>query len=89
MAAPSRQTTWRTDDELLQMLDDPAAWTVNGRSGRTLATANSLRDATTEAGRLKTGHRVTAVVRRSGDLVIVFYGQIERLLTLIAAARTS
>jgi hypothetical protein len=81
--ADSRQTTWRTDEQLLAIVDEPSEWTINGLRGKVLSSAGSLRDALLEARRLRV--RITAVVRLTGEPVIVFYGQIDRISALIDA----
>jgi hypothetical protein len=68
------------------MLDVLGLWTVDGGGEKVLSTAECLRDAITEARRLRrVPLRVNAIVRRSDELVIVFSGQIERLVALIKA----
>jgi hypothetical protein len=77
------QDTWRSDEQLLAMLDEPAEWIVNGIARKILATRVSLRDAITEARRLKSSQHVMAVARRSNSRVVMFYAQVDRLITLM------
>jgi hypothetical protein len=86
MADP--KSTSRSDAQLMAMLDDTAAWAVNGPLGQVVVLTASLRDAIEVAGALvDPEERVSALTQRPDDNIIVFRGQIERLLAMIAGTQ--
>jgi hypothetical protein len=72
--------SYRTDEELQVILFETAIWTVNGRNGQVLCRAPSLRRALDRAaGFAASGAVVVALCRLTGDNIIVFEAQAERL----------
>jgi hypothetical protein len=82
--------TTRSDAQLMVILDETAAWAVNGPLGRIVFTAASLRDAIEVAGEIvDPEERVSALTQRPDDVIIVVVrGQIDRLLAMIAGTST-
>jgi hypothetical protein len=76
----------RTDDQLDLILDEVSHWIVNGRQGRALCSAVSLRQATDRAQQYAaSGAVVIAVCRQPRDTIIIFAEQLDRLRRIIAA----
>ena len=70
----------RTDPELNATLDEAAEWAVRGEGGATvLGPAASLRAALALASTL-VGQKIIALTQGPNDRIIVFKGQMERLL---------
>jgi hypothetical protein len=77
------QSNRRTDDELEAILVETADWVVNGRQGRVLGFAGSLRRAMERAADYAaSGAVVTALGRLPFDNVVVLPKQIDRLRKL-------
>jgi hypothetical protein len=75
------ETNTRTDPALIGMFDETTAWAVRGERGAPMGQTNSLRDALTVASALRrAGRKVIALTQPPNDHIIVFQGQIERLL---------
>ena len=86
MADP--KSTARSDTELLVVLDETAAWAVNGPLGQVVVMTASLRDALEVAGTIvDPQERVSALTIRPDDSIIVSRPQIERLLAMIAGTQ--
>ena len=74
-----RTTSRRTDLELVAILDDVAEWAMRDAIGTGVAHAASLRKALAMASELgRDGPRIVALM---DGRVIVFNGQMDRLLT--------
>jgi hypothetical protein len=83
---PDRSASFRSDEHLAAILDEPNDWTVNGPRGVVLGTANSLRIAIEMAGEFyRWGGRVVYVARKPSSDVIVFMAQIQKLMQRLAA----
>jgi hypothetical protein len=79
------QSSRRTDEQLEAILSETGVWVVNGRQGRVLGSAASLRRALDRAAEYAvSGAVVVALCRMPSDQIIVFPDQIERLRKLIA-----
>ena len=75
------ETNSRTDPALISVLDENAAWAVRGEHGAPMGQTTSLRDALTVASALRrAGRKIIALTQPPNDHIIVFQGQIERLL---------
>jgi hypothetical protein len=83
----SAPSTCRTDAQLQPMMDETGDWVVNDAGGLIIGhVLASLRDALNAAAAyLAKGETVRAISRLPPDGVIVFNGQMERLLAFIAA----
>jgi sugar/nucleoside kinase (ribokinase family) len=78
-------SNYRTDNQLDAILDEAAHWVVNGRQGRSLCSAASLRRAIDRAHEYGvSGAVVIAICRMPADNIIVFSEQMERLRKSIA-----
>jgi 2-methylisocitrate lyase-like PEP mutase family enzyme len=74
----------RGDDQLLAIMDQAAAWTVNGRAGCVLGTAYRLRDAIRRVFDYEaSGQHVFAVCRQPGNEIILFREQVERVAAAV------
>jgi hypothetical protein len=76
------QSTHRTLDYLISILDEPSDWTVRGEGGMSLASTASLRGAVVRAMVCQaTQWRVISIAlcRKPDDDIVVFLGQINRL----------
>jgi hypothetical protein len=76
-----RTSTRRSDEQLTCMLYETANWTVTGRKGAVLCEMASLHCAVyrvVELGAL--GQPIVALVRGAPPVVIVFSGQIRKLI---------
>ena len=76
-----RTSTRRSDERLMCMLHETANWTVTGPDNAILCEVASLHCAVEHAvefGAL--GHRIVALVRGTPPVVIVFSGQIRKLI---------
>jgi hypothetical protein len=83
---PDRSASYRSDEHLAGILDEPNDWTVNGPRGVVLGTANNLRIAIEMAGEFcRWGGRVVYVSRKPSSDVIVFMAQIQKLMQRLAA----
>jgi hypothetical protein len=82
--APS---TYRTDAQLLAMLDEVGDWAVNDADGLIIGSVlPSLREALKAAmAYSEKGETVRAISRLPPDGIIVFAGQMDRLLAFIVA----
>ncbi len=75
----------RTDEQLEALLDEAGHWVVNGRQGRVLCSAASLRRAIDRAHEYGlSGAVVTAICRLPSDNIVIFAEQINRLRSIIA-----
>jgi hypothetical protein len=80
-----RHSNYRTDDQLLAILDDIGDWSISGLSARSSHEAQSLRLAIDHAADIaKTGAMVVALRCASYESIIVFPAQIRRLQKIIA-----
>lgn len=82
----------RSDEQLEAILNETGHWVVNGQQGRVLCFAASLRRALERASEFAASDAiVVAICRLPSDNIIVFSGQIERLVKRIATreARSS
>ena len=72
-------SSWRTDLQLIGILDETAGWVVRGARGAVLGQAASLRAAMTMAlGHA--GQTVLALTQAPDDHIIVFHEQMVRLI---------
>jgi hypothetical protein len=67
----------RSDEELGQLLDDDAVWTIHGQRDQILGAAINLRRALTRAG--KHGSDVVAISQILPGRIFIFRDQIGRL----------
>ena len=74
----------RSDDQLEAILFETAEWTVVGRNGNTLCTAPSLRRALDRAADFAVSGAIVLAICRTGESIIVFEAQAERLRKLCA-----
>ena len=74
----------RSDAQLEVILFETATWTINGRNGQILCTTLNLRRALDRAADFAASGAVAAICRKTGDDIIVFEAQAERLRKLCA-----
>jgi len=78
----------QSDEQLIFMLDEAAAWTVNDHHGKVLHFAASLRAALHEASAyLAVLHGELTVCRHPGDKIVVQGEQLRRLVNAIETPR--
>jgi hypothetical protein len=83
---PDRSASFRSDEHLATILDEPDDWTVNGPRGVILGTAHGLRIAIEMAGAFhRWGGRVVYVARKPSSDIIVFIAQLQKLMQRLAA----
>jgi hypothetical protein len=76
-----RTSTRRSDERLTCMLHDTANWKVTGPDNAILCEVASLHCAVEHAVELGAlGHRVVALARGAPPVVVVFSGQIRKLI---------
>jgi hypothetical protein len=84
----ARPKYW-TDDQLAATLDETGEWVVDGRQGKVLCHAASLREAMHRAAHYAaSGTVVIAACRAPDDNIIVFPSQMERLRMMVAGLET-
>jgi hypothetical protein len=82
--APDGQSTRRSEEELMAILDDPGRWTGHGPGGAVIFIADTLREAVDKAiVYLSTNQVVVALCLTNNGSVIIFQSQIERLVQAI------
>ena len=82
---PDRSASFRSDEYLEQLLDEPRGWTVNGPRGVVLGKASSLRVAVEMAAEFhRWGGRIICVAREPASDIIVFMAQIQKLMQRLA-----
>jgi hypothetical protein len=70
----------RSDEQLDAILCDTGHWAVNGRQGRVLCYATSLRQAIDRSEKFSApGTVVIAICRLPSDNIVIFAEQIDRL----------
>jgi hypothetical protein len=76
--------SYRSDDQLLAMLDEIGDWFASDATGLTLWRLTSLRDAMEKAkAHMAAGQVVREIGRLPPDGVIVFASQVGRIINLI------
>jgi hypothetical protein len=78
------QSSWRTNDQLLAILDDTGNWVVNGQGGQILGVGASLRRAMDRVEAFAMSGAVVVALRRHTSDIVVFPSQIQELGRLIA-----
>jgi hypothetical protein len=79
------RATRRTDEQLIAMLDDVVACSVNDKRGKVLYRAAGLRDAIKEAMVYQAAsNEAITVCQQPGDVVITFRAQIHRLAEAVS-----
>jgi hypothetical protein len=74
------QSNRRTDEQLETILCETSHWAVNGRQGKVLCHAASLRQAIEMAEKFNTSAAVViAICRLPSDNIVVFSEQVDRL----------
>ena len=78
------KSSFRTDQQLIAILDETSDWTISTAGGDVLSVAASLRHAIQKIGNSQRAYVGMASVARSplGD-IIVFTRQVDRLETII------
>jgi hypothetical protein len=76
-----RTSTRRSDEHLACILYETENWTVNGPDGRILCEVASLHCAVGRAVEFGAmGYRIVALVRKHGPEIVVFSGQMHKLI---------
>jgi hypothetical protein len=84
----SVSSAWRSDHQLLGIIDQTADWAVNGRAACVLGTSHSLRGALRAAFDYEAaGLHVFAICQQPGDAIIIFREQMERVAAAGASMR--